>query len=419
MRNKRVFRVLISLGISCLVGLLVIQVYWFASAYSMQEKRLSERITLALRDVANQVGDLHNDFIPTTVQQLSTNSFQMSYFSGVMYETLDSLMRVTFAAHNLSIPFQLVAYDDRHDIMFGNFYREGAHSEADAMCLEHGMAKATTKLITVSFPEQTANIVGGMELWIFSASLFVIVLAFMFFMMFKLSGAKRRAEMRADFISNMTHELQTPIANIALASDVLKKGVDSASRSQHYANIISSENLRLKAHIDQVLQTAMLEKGELALSKQEVNINEVVTEISSVFRERIQLRGGQLSLNIKAAKPMVFADSLHLKNILYNLLDNAEKYSPESPDISVSTSDHTGGVMVSVSDKGMGIVKEYQSRIFEKFFRAAKGNVHDIKGFGLGLTYVKGIVEAHNGTVSVSSAPGEGSRFEVYLQNCI
>jgi two-component system, OmpR family, phosphate regulon sensor histidine kinase PhoR len=419
MRNKRVFRVLISLGISCLAGLLVIQVYWFSTAYNMQEKRLTERITLALRDVSNRVGDLHDDFIPATLQRLSTNSFQMTYAGGVEYETLDSLMRTTFAAHDLSIPFQLVGYDDRHDIMFGNYYREGARSEAEAMCLKRGMEKATTKLVTVSFPEQTANIVGGMELWIFSASLFVIVLAFMFFMMFRLSSAKRRAEMRADFISNMTHELQTPIANIALASDVLKKGVDSTSRSQHYANIISSENLRLKAHIDQVLQTAMLEKGELAMSKQEVNINEVVREISSVFRERIQLRGGQMSLNIKATKPMVFADSLHLKNILYNLLDNAEKYSPESPDISVSTLDHTGGVMVTVSDKGMGIVKEYQSRIFEKFFRASNGNVHDIKGFGLGLTYVKGIVEAHNGTVTVSSTPGEGSRFEVLLQNCI
>jgi two-component system phosphate regulon sensor histidine kinase PhoR len=157
----------------------------------------------------------------------------------------------------------------------------------------------------------------------------------------------------------------------------------------------------------------------LALAKQEVNINEVVKEISSVFRERIQLRGGQLSLAIHATKPTVFADSLHLKNILYNLLDNAEKYSTESPEITVSTADHTGGVMVSVSDKGIGIVKEYQTRIFEKFFRASKGNVHDIKGFGLGLTYVKGIVEAHNGTVTVTSTPGEGSRFEVILQNCL
>lgn len=419
MRNNRVFRVLVWLGISCLVGLLVIQVYWFASAYSLEERRLTERITLALREVANHVGDLYDDHNPAAVQKISTNSFQLSCPNGVTYETLDSLVRATFSAHDLSLSFQLIAYTGNNDILFGNFYRDGSGSEGEAMCLKHGMAKATTNLVVITFPKQTANIVGGMELWIFSASMFVIVLAVMMVMMLRLSSAKRRAELRADFISNMTHELQTPIANIALASEVLKKGTDSVSRSLHYANIIASENQRLKAHIDQVLQTAILEKGELALSKQEVNINEVVREISSVFRERIQLRGGQLSLDVQATKPMVFADSLHLKNILYNLLDNAEKYSPESPEISVSTFDHAGGVMVSVSDKGMGIVKEYQSRIFEKFFRASKGNVHDIKGFGLGLTYVKGIVEAHNGTVTVSSTPGEGSRFEVLLQNCI
>jgi two-component system phosphate regulon sensor histidine kinase PhoR len=281
------------------------------------------------------------------------------------------------------------------------------------------MAKAGTTLFTISFPDHKANIVGGMELWIFSASMFVAVLALMLGMMLRLSRDKRRAEMRADFISNMTHELQTPIANIALASEVLRKGGDQNGRSLHYANIISSENARLKSHIDQVLQTAILERGELALSKQELNINDVVSEIASVFTERIHVRGGQMAVHIKATRPMVFADGLHLKNILYNLLDNAEKYSPDAPEISVSTIDTEGGVMVTVTDKGMGILKENYSRIFEKFFRASKGNIHDVKGFGLGLTYVKGIVEAHNGTVTVSSAPGQGSRFEVLLQNCI
>jgi len=258
-----------------------------------------------------------------------------------------------------------------------------------------------------------------MRLWIFSSTAFIVVLGLMLGMMIRLSREKHRAEVRVDFISNMTHELQTPIANIAMASEVLKANRGTNGRSQHYLNIISSENLRLKAHIDQVLQTAMLEKGELALSRQEIDINEIVREIAAVFSERIHIRGGVLVLNIEATRPMVFADALHLKNILYNLLDNAEKYSPGSPEITVSTADCDEGVMVSVSDKGMGIMKEHHTKIFEKFFRASKGNVHDIKGFGLGLTYVKGIVEAHNGTVSVSSVPGKGSRFDVLLQNCL
>lgn len=419
MQKGRLYRTLVVLGISCLVGLLAIQVYWFNAAYNIEEKRLNERVTLALREVANEVGDAHGDHKPATLKRIASNSYQLNHPGGMTYSALDSSVRSTFSSHNLTLPFQVIAYGNQHDILFGNFYKQGARSEAEAMCLERGLANAGTETITVSFPNQTTDIVGGMPLWIFSASMFIVVLSLMLVMMLRLSRDKRRAELRADFISNMTHELQTPIANIALASEVLKKGTESTSRSLHYASIISSENLRLKSHLDQVLQTAILEKGELALSKQEVNINDVVSEIASVFRERIQVRRGRLSVNIGALKPIVYADVLHLKNILYNLLDNAEKYSPDAPEITVSTLDGPGGVTVSVSDKGMGIMKENQSRIFEKFFRASKGNVHDIKGFGLGLTYVKGIVEAHNGTVTVSSVPGQGSRFDVQLQNCV
>jgi two-component system phosphate regulon sensor histidine kinase PhoR len=419
MKSAKTFRILVALGILCLSGLLVIQVYWFTTAYNLEENRLMERVSLALREVANSVGDNSEHHVPAWVQKESTNSFRLHHPDGVSYKQLDSLVRVSFVRYGLTLPVQVFAYNRKREMVFGNYYRHGVLAKEDALCMDHGLANATSGLITITFPKQTANIVGGMELWTFSAAIFVAVLGLMLMMMLRLSREKRRAELRVDFISNMTHELQTPIANIALASDVLKQGKDASGRALHYANIISSENLRLKTHIDQVLQTAMLEKGELAMSKKEININEVVSDISSVFEERIHIRGGCMRVKIEATRPMVFADGLHLRNILYNLLDNAEKYSPGSPDIVVSTVDSAGGVTVSVSDKGVGIVKEYQARIFEKFFRAVNGNVHDIKGFGLGLTYVKGIVEAHNGTITVSSTPGQGSRFDVQLQNCI
>ncbi|MEJ1236485.1 HAMP domain-containing sensor histidine kinase [Chryseolinea sp. T2] len=419
MQGGRVYKMLVALGILCLAGLLCVQVWWFSAAYNLAERQLTERTTLAMRQIANTVGDLHGDHVPAVIEKNSSNSFQLTYPHGITYERIDSLSRNTFAEYDLSLPFQVVGYNNKQEIMFGNFYKQGATSEADALCLHHGLAKAETEMVNISFPQHTTDVIGGMRIWIFSASAFIVVLALTMGMMVHLSRSKHRAEVRADFISNMTHELQTPIANIAMASEVLKKNRDANSRAQHYVNIISSENLRLKAHIDQVLQTAMLEKGELAMSRQEININEIVREITEVFNERIAVRGGRLSVDIGAVRPVVFADVLHLKNILYNLLDNAEKYSPGSPDITVSTADCDEGVVVSVSDKGMGIVKEHQTKIFEKFFRASKGNVHDIKGFGLGLTYVKGIVEAHNGTVRVSSVPGKGSRFDVMLQNCI
>ncbi|MGC3945148.1 MAG: HAMP domain-containing sensor histidine kinase [Chryseolinea sp.] len=419
MQGGRVYKMVVALGIICLVGLLFVQIYWFSTAYSLADRRLTERITLALREVSNIAGDMKGTPMPATIEQTASNSFQLKYPRGISYTSSDSLIRSTFEGYDLTLPFQMVGYNNNREVVFGNLYRQGATTDAQALCLDHGLAETTTNVLHITFPNQAANIIGGMRIWIFSSTAFILVLALMLVVMIRLSRDKHRAEVRADFISNMTHELQTPIANIAMASEVLSRNHESNRRSQHYVKIISSENLRLKAHIDQVLQTAMLEKGELALSRQEIDVNEIVREIAAVFSERIHIRGGELFLQVEAKRPMVFADALHLKNILYNLLDNAEKYSPGSPEISVSTADCQEGVVVSVSDKGMGIVKENQTKIFEKFFRASTGNVHDIKGFGLGLTYVKGIVEAHNGTVRVSSVPGKGSRFDVLLQNCI
>lgn len=413
------YKGLIGLGLLALGGLLVVQVYWFCSAYRLEEKHLREQITLALRDVTNRLSDLDIAVLPASMQQVASNRYEVSYGGGVTYETLDSLVRDVLITHNVRIPFEMVGYDDSRKIAFGNVYKGGATTVDDAMCLNYGMRSAKTGFVTITFSDQPSVIAGGMDLWIFSATLFILVLGGALLMMVRLSRDKRRAELRADFISNMTHELQTPIANIALASDVLCQDKDITSRSQHYARIISSENQRLRSHIDQVLQTALLEKGELAFAKQEVNLNEVVKEIASIFSERLKVRGGQLLLSIQATNPVVFADILHLKNLLYNLLDNAEKYSRDTPLITVETRNAANGVALVVSDKGVGIGKEYQLKIFDKFFRAPKGNLHDIKGFGLGLTYVKGIVEAHNGTVSVVSEPGEGSRFEVLLQNLV
>lgn len=419
MRFVNGYKALIGLGLLSLVGLLAIQIYWFSSAYRLEEKQLRERITLATRDVTNRLSDLDLTVLPASLQEVASNRYEVTYGGGVTYEVLDSVVRAVFMAHNVRVPFEMAAYDGDRKVAFGNFYDDGATSSADAMCLNYGMRNAKTGYVTITFNDQPSVIAGGMDLWIFSASLFILVLGGALLMMVRLSRDKRRAELRADFISNMTHELQTPIANIALASDVLCRDKNINHRSHHYARIISTENQRLRSHIDQVLQTAMLEKGELAFARQEVDLNEIVREIASIFSERIKVRGGQLLLSIQATKPVVFADILHLKNLLYNLLDNAEKYSRDTPVITVGTRDTVNGVALVVSDKGVGIGKEHHLRIFDKFFRAPQGNLHDIKGFGLGLTYVKGIVEAHNGTVSVVSTPGEGSRFEVLLQNLV
>jgi len=247
-----------------------------------------------------------------------------------------------------------------------------------------------------------------------------LILVLFGFMIIDLSKQKRLAEVKADFINNMTHELQTPIANISIASEVLRRGPTTISeeKAAHYAGIIYEESQRLKFQVEQVLQTAMMEKGEIEWQKSEVNLNSIIEDVVRIFQIRIQSRQGQIKSRLDALQPLIFGDRLHLANILYSLLDNADKYSLTAPEITVSTRNTDNGILVAVADKGIGISKDVQQYIFDKFYRATSGNVHDVKGFGLGLTYVREVVKAHQGKVSVSSEENHGSVFELYFQNC-
>lgn len=240
------------------------------------------------------------------------------------------------------------------------------------------------------------------------------------FLVIDLMKQKKLSEIKTDLMNNITHELQTPIANISIASEVLRTGAGRMDehKSLHYANIIYEENRRLKFQVEQVLQASLFEKGQIALVKTEVDVNALVEEVIRNFQLRIQHRHGQLNCRLEAAKPVVLADAFHLANIFYSLLDNADKYSPDKPDIVITTTNTLSGILIAIADKGIGIRRDVQRYIFDKFYRAGTGNVHDVRGHGLGLTYVKKIVQAHQGKISLTSEPHQGSRFELYFETC-
>jgi len=229
---------------------------------------------------------------------------------------------------------------------------------------------------------------------------------------------KRLSQVKNDFINNMTHELQTPIANIGMASEVLRAVTPTdRKKAMRYADIIHEENQRLKFHVEQVLQTAQLAAGKVNLDKREVNVHDLINTVLATFELRLQSRHGKIVKQLQASQVSVTGDPVHLSNVLYNLLDNADKYSPVNPEITISTQNDERGIVISVADKGMGISRDIQKYIFDRFYRAPSGNRHDIKGFGLGLTYVQNIMQAHNGSVTVSSEENKGSRFDLVFQN--
>ena len=223
--------------------------------------------------------------------------------------------------------------------------------------------------------------------------------------------------MKTDFINNMTHEFKTPIATISLASDsILSPSIlENKEKVTRFINIIKQENKRMLSQVEKVLQMAQIEKENVELKFNAVNLHETIEDAVINAELKIQAKGGTIQTVLMSQNPIIEADQIHISSIINNLLDNAEKYTPERPEIVITTRDVKGGIEFDVSDNGIGMTKDALKLIFEKFYRVHTGNVHDVKGFGLGLSYVKAMVDAHHGKIFVKSEPGKGSIFTIYL----
>jgi two-component system phosphate regulon sensor histidine kinase PhoR len=273
-------------------------------------------------------------------------------------------------------------------------------------------------VLSVVFPERT-NYVLGYITWIFIGSMgfSLFILSTFAFSLYFIVRQKKITEMKADFINNMTHEFKTPIATISLAADTITnpKVIRDESKVKHFISMIKKENSRMNKQVETILQIASLDKKEIEFSFRDVSIHSIIERAVDTIEIQVQQKHGVIRLNLNAKDPDIVGDEEHLTNLVHNLLDNAIKYSNGSPEIIISTSDDTKGIKMSVEDNGIGMSKSVQSRIFERFYRQSSGNIHDVKGFGLGLNYVRAIIGAHHGDITVTSEPGKGSRFDIFL----
>jgi two-component system phosphate regulon sensor histidine kinase PhoR len=228
---------------------------------------------------------------------------------------------------------------------------------------------------------------------------------------------KKINEMKSDFINNMTHEFKTPIATISLAADTIanQKIIKDEDKVRHFVGLIKKENDRMNRQVENILQISTLEKREMDFSFEAMDLHEVIHHGIETISIQVHDRGGIIKTSLDAENSVVTGDREHLRNLVHNLLDNANKYCEGTPDIKVLTRNNNYGIFLVVEDNGIGMTKAVQSKIFERFYRQTSGNIHNVKGFGLGLNYVKSIVDAHNGTISVESEPGCGSRFTVFI----
>lgn len=251
-----------------------------------------------------------------------------------------------------------------------------------------------------------------------AAILFTTLILFCFsYTIYVILRQKKVSEMKTDFINNMTHEFKTPIATISLAADSIAspKVISDEGKINRFVGIIRQENKRMLQQVEKVLQMAQIDKRDFELRLTQVDMHEVIRQAVEHLSLQVQQRQGQIGIHLEAGQPVIEGDQTHLSNVIYNLLDNANKYSEHAPEIRISTSNRGTGIEIMVEDKGIGMTKEDQKHIFDKFYRVHTGNVHNVKGFGLGLSYVKAIASAHQGSIDVKSEPGKGSKFILYL----
>jgi len=274
-------------------------------------------------------------------------------------------------------------------------------------------------LIRLAFPQKNSLIMSSMAATLATTGGLLLVLVLCFgYTIFSILRQKKVSEMKTDFINNMTHEFKTPVSTIMIASEALKDNEITADKSRvaRLANIIYEENERLGSYIERVLNVARIERNDFKLEKKPLDVNEMIAVVVDSMALKLQKHNAKTNLQLEAENAIISADELHFSNVIYNLIDNAIKYSANDPDITISTLNKNGQVVIRVADKGIGMSRDQQTKIFEQFYRIPTGNLHDVKGFGLGLSYVNTVVKRLNGMISVKSEKEKGSEFELKFE---
>ncbi len=419
--KDRTVRIIIFVSAIALVGLVFMQLYWILNAFSLNKQQFDHRATLAISDALKDIekSDLGR---PDSTKgcclfPCGNDSLQPAF---IQTDVLDSLLKVHFTFHNLDTIYDFAIVKSINDSLLYAKKKINFKTET-GKCHKAGLSKSKylgCYNVEVHFPKKNEFILLQMLSWLIASVLFIMVIIFSFlYIIITIVRQKKISEMKNDFINNMTHELKTPISTISMASEVLLKSDSGLSkeRSDKYAKIIYDENLRLHLLVDRVLKISELDKKNYSLQKESVDFHRLIrSTISQMCLDQIG-KSVNIIYNLQAKTNEAVVDKIHMTSILSNLIDNAIKYSGDNSEIIITTCNVNNGISVTIKDNGIGISKELQKHIFEKFYRVHTGDLHDIKGFGLGLYYVKTLVELHEGTISVKSELGKGSEFIVVI----
>jgi two-component system phosphate regulon sensor histidine kinase PhoR len=414
----------VSIPVVALVVVLIIQVNWIFQTAKIKEQMFNEKANMVLTRTAEALAadTATYDKIGTCMEADGPTELK-AILGKEEVRKIDSLFTHYMRFYNFHIDYSFKVIkpntskpesennnnDFTQNQLPGNYVKS-----LQQVANENGLE---LKLI---LPDKTQFIMAEMGV-MFAASVVLILVVLVLFWktISSLLEEKKIAELTTDFLNNMTHELKTPLANIALAGKMIIKdsNIKQEDKIKNYTGIILEENEKLRLQVEQVLSIAALERGEIPVKKEEIDFHQLIREAVRYMSLQLEQKKMLVKLDLSANSFVIMGDKTHLTNALCNLIDNALKYSATQPELSIATSNVDSNFICTINDNGIGIEKEYHKKVFDKFFRVPTGDVHNVKGFGLGLAYIKKIVVLHSGTITVSSETGKGTSFTITLPN--
>jgi two-component system phosphate regulon sensor histidine kinase PhoR len=417
--KRKSIRFIILVTTVSLLGLVVMQSFWMFKAMQMEEAQFGHRVDMALEDILNELVEYQDSTALNLIGLDQTGKHDNQVFDAVDTTLLDTLISKYFDYHMLgeNYIFQIVKTSNDSVYYSSEPVPQGYQQKQYRACLSC-IWKEEYFHLAVLFPEQQKQIFVELGGWLLFSALFLLTVFVSFiYTITTIIKQKKLSEMKNDFINNMTHEFKTPLSTVSLASEVLLNGNSSNSveRVKKYAGVIYDENLRLQNQVERVLQIAQVERDELNLSITLINMHELIkSSVHNLCLENCE-KEVAISYEFNATRYTINGDKLHLTNVITNLVDNAIKYSGSNPEIVIATRSTNTGIEIDIKDNGVGMTPETQKQIFDKFYRLPTGNLHNVKGFGLGLYYVKSMLEAHNGSIHVKSEINKGSTFTLFF----
>ncbi|MEZ5016762.1 MAG: HAMP domain-containing sensor histidine kinase [Flavipsychrobacter sp.] len=419
---RKVFPLIVVLITLSVLGIFFIQMSWIQNAVKLRQQQRAQDMEHAVTQIREsmyrlflikigQVG--YND---EESKQFYLKGFTTQKFTS---DEISQIIERAVLKYNIKEPYEYVITNIfRMPISQSPGFDKEHYTKAKELTLTIDNNSYFFETLYLYVNDDKNTVMHSMGWYIAGSILFTTIILSAFALTIRtMFNQKKISEIKSDFINNMTHELKTPLATISLAIDSLtnEKVIHDTEKIKYYSSMIKDENKRMNKQVEKILQSARIEKQDVKLNLQELNAHQIISKVAQNLSLQIQEKEGQLNINLDAINHIVMADEVHFSNVVFNLLDNAIKYSNESPEITVSTKNNSNMLVVKVKDNGVGMNRETQARVFEKFYRAHTGNLHNVKGFGLGLSYVKAIVEAHGGKAKVESALGKGSTFSVYF----